>query len=64
VQTELFLFGLRSSSLDVLVSSAKKAILSLDYDWRDQKVFWVSLDSESIKWSSLHQKKTGTLVKG
>ncbi|XP_041720534.1 low-density lipoprotein receptor-related protein 1B isoform X1 [Coregonus clupeaformis] len=64
VQTELFLFGLRSSSLDVLVSSAKKAILSVDYDWRDQRVFWVSLDSESIKWSSLDQKKRGTLFKG
>ncbi|XP_021476797.2 very low-density lipoprotein receptor isoform X2 [Oncorhynchus mykiss] len=64
VQTDLFLVGLRSSSLDVLVSSAKKAILSVDYDWRDQRVFWVSLDSESIKWSSLDQKKRGTLFKG
>ncbi|XP_031686144.1 low-density lipoprotein receptor-related protein 4 isoform X2 [Oncorhynchus kisutch] len=64
VQTDLFLVGLRSSSLYVLVSSAKKAILSVDYDWRDQRVFWVSLDSESIKWSSLDQKKQGTLFKG
>ncbi|XP_029365707.1 very low-density lipoprotein receptor [Echeneis naucrates] len=64
VQTDLFLFGLRSGSLDVLASSAKKSILSLDYDWREQKVFWVSLDSESIRWSSLDQKTTGTLIKG
>ncbi|XP_010875197.2 low-density lipoprotein receptor-related protein 2 isoform X2 [Esox lucius] len=64
VQSELFLLGLRSNSLDVLVSSAKKAILSVDYDWKDQRVFWVSLDSESIKWSSLDQKTKGTLVKG
>ncbi|XP_035591501.2 very low-density lipoprotein receptor-like isoform X3 [Oncorhynchus keta] len=64
VQTDLFLVGLRSSSLDVLVSSAKKAILSVDYDWKDQRVFWVSLDSEGIKWSSLDQKKQGTLFKG
>ncbi|KAM3611767.1 uncharacterized protein V6R79_023929 [Siganus canaliculatus] len=64
VQTDLFLFGLRSGSLDVLSSSAKKAILSLDYNWRDQKVFWVSLDTESIRWSSLDQKTTGTLIKG
>lgn len=64
VQTDLFLVGLRSSSLDVLVSSAKKSIVSVDYDWRDQRVFWVSLDSESIKWSSLDQKKQGTLFKG
>ncbi|XP_049434253.1 very low-density lipoprotein receptor isoform X1 [Epinephelus fuscoguttatus] len=64
VQTDLFMFGLRSGSLDVLSSSAKKAILSLDYDWRDQRVFWVSLDTESIRWSSLDQKTTGTLIKG
>ncbi|CAJ1068342.1 low-density lipoprotein receptor-related protein 2-like isoform X2 [Xyrichtys novacula] len=64
VQTDLLLFGLRSGSLDVLSSSAKKAILSLDYDWREQRVFWVGLDSESIRWSSLDQKTTGTLIKG
>ncbi|XP_068576830.1 very low-density lipoprotein receptor isoform X3 [Cebidichthys violaceus] len=64
VQTDLFLFGLRSGSLDVLSSSAKKAILSLDYDWREQRVFWVSLDTDGIKWSSLDQKTTGTLIKG
>ncbi|XP_070760898.1 very low-density lipoprotein receptor [Enoplosus armatus] len=64
VQTDLFLFGLRSGSLDVLSSPAKKAILSLDYDWREQRVFWVSLDTETIRWSSLDQKTTGTLIKG
>ncbi|XP_034547434.1 low-density lipoprotein receptor-related protein 2-like isoform X2 [Notolabrus celidotus] len=64
VQTDIFLFGLRSGSLDVLSSSAKKAILSLDYDWREQRVFWVGLDSENIRWSSLDQKTTGTLIKG
>ncbi|XP_067377452.1 very low-density lipoprotein receptor [Channa argus] len=64
VQTDLFLVGLHSGSLDVLSSSAKKAILSLDYDWREQRVFWVSLDTESIRWSSLDQKTTGTLIKG
>ncbi|XP_037632667.1 very low-density lipoprotein receptor isoform X1 [Sebastes umbrosus] len=64
VQTDLFMFGLRSGSLDVLSSSAKKAILSLDYDWMEQRVFWVSLDTDSIRWSSLDQKTTGTVVKG
>ena len=64
VQTDLLLFGLRSGSLDVLSSSAKKAILSLDYDWREKRVFWVSLDTESIRWSSLDQKTTGTLIQG
>uniref|UniRef100_A0A3Q3FC24 Very low-density lipoprotein receptor-like n=1 Tax=Kryptolebias marmoratus TaxID=37003 RepID=A0A3Q3FC24_KRYMA len=64
VQTELYLYGLRSKSLDVLSSSAKKAVLSLDYDWRDQKVFWVSVDTETIRWSSMDQKTTGILIKG
>uniref|UniRef100_A0A3B4ZVL7 Very low-density lipoprotein receptor-like n=1 Tax=Stegastes partitus TaxID=144197 RepID=A0A3B4ZVL7_9TELE len=64
VQTDLYLYGLRSASLDVLSSSAKKAILSLDYDWREQKVFWVSVDTESIRWSSLDQKSTGNLITG
>ncbi|KAM7391483.1 hypothetical protein PAMP_022171 [Pampus punctatissimus] len=64
VQTDLFLFGLRSGSLDVLSSSAKKAVLSLDYDWREQRVFWVSLDTESIRWSSLDQKTTGIMISG
>ncbi|XP_054466107.1 low-density lipoprotein receptor-related protein 2 [Anoplopoma fimbria] len=64
VHTDLFLFGLRSGSLDVLSSSAKRAILSLDYDWSEQRVFWVSLDTDSIRWSSLDQKTTGTLIKG
>ncbi|XP_077417010.1 vitellogenin receptor Yl [Vanacampus margaritifer] len=64
VQTDLFLFGLRSGSLDVLSSSAKKAILSLDYDWHERMVFWVSLDTDSIRWSSLEQKITGTLIRG
>ncbi|KAM9744181.1 low-density lipoprotein receptor-related protein 2 [Menidia menidia] len=64
VQTDLYLYGLRSGSLDVLSSSAKKSILSLDYDWRDQRVFWVGVDTETIRWSSLDQKSTGTVVKG
>ncbi|XP_034397679.1 very low-density lipoprotein receptor [Cyclopterus lumpus] len=64
VQTDLFAFGLRSGSLDVLSSSAKKAILSLDYDWREQRVFWVSLDTDGVRWSSLDKKTTGTLIKG
>lgn len=48
----------------MLPSTAKKAILSLDYDWREQKVFWASLDTESIRWSSLDQNTKGTLIRG
>nr|XP_061804188.1 very low-density lipoprotein receptor-like [Nerophis lumbriciformis] len=63
IQTDLFLFGLRTGHLNVL-SSAKKAILSLDYDWHERMVFWVSLDTDSIRWSSMDQKTTGTLITG
>ncbi|XP_061527123.1 LOW QUALITY PROTEIN: very low-density lipoprotein receptor [Phycodurus eques] len=63
VQTDLILFGLHSGSMDVL-SSAKKAVLSLDYDWHERMVFWVSLDTDSIRWSSLDHKTMGTLIRG
>lgn len=48
----------------MLSSSAKKAILSVDYDWKEQRVFWVTVDTDSIRWSSLDNKTTGTLIKG
>lgn len=64
VQTDLLVFGLRSGNIDLLSSSAKKAVLSLDYDWHKRMVFWVSLDTDSIRWSSLEKKTTGTLIGG
>ncbi|KAJ8381103.1 hypothetical protein SKAU_G00018810 [Synaphobranchus kaupii] len=64
VQHELHLFSLRHASLDVLFASGKTVVLSLDYDWRDQTVFWVSQDDESIKWISLNQRHMGTIIKG
>ncbi|MBN3311182.1 LRP4 protein, partial [Amia calva] len=64
IQYELLQYGLRSSSIDVLFSTGKKLVFSLDYDWLEQKLFWVSLDAETIKWTSLDQKQKGTVVKG
>lgn len=64
VLNDLFMLGLRSRNVDILSSSSKKAILSVDYDWSGQRVYWDSLDSESIKWSSLDQRTTGTLIQG
>lgn len=64
IQTDIYLYGLRSHSLVALPSSAKKAVLSLDYDWKGQKVFWVSLEMAAIMWSSLDQKMTGSVIKG
>ncbi|XP_048099723.1 very low-density lipoprotein receptor isoform X2 [Alosa alosa] len=63
VQSELVFLGLRSSSLQVLVSE-KRSILSVDYDWQEQRVFWISPNADSIKWSSLDQKSKGMIIKG
>lgn len=64
IQTDLFVLGLRSGNLDILSSTAKKAVLSVDYDWKEQRVFWVTVETDSIGWSSLDHKTTGTLIKG
>lgn len=64
VQSEVFLLGLRSSSLDVLLSSEKRFVLSLDYDWQKQRVYWINLNTDNIKWLSLDQKSKGTIIKG
>ncbi|KTF92133.1 hypothetical protein cypCar_00012920 [Cyprinus carpio] len=64
VQSEVFLLGLRSSSLDVLLSSEKQFVLSLDYDWQKQRVYWINLNTDNIKYLSLDQKSKGTLIKG
>ncbi|KAM9517802.1 uncharacterized protein ACWYII_044611 isoform 3-T3 [Salvelinus alpinus] len=63
VQYELLVLGLHSSSLSVL-STSQTPVFCVDYDWRDQRVYWVSLEEESIKWTSINTKDTGTLVKG
>ncbi|KAJ8262673.1 hypothetical protein COCON_G00151300 [Conger conger] len=64
VQHDLKLFNLRRASLDVLSTFSKKVVLSLDYDWREWTVFWVSRDADSIRWISLNQKRKGTMIKG
>nr|XP_046146669.1 low-density lipoprotein receptor-related protein 2-like isoform X8 [Oncorhynchus gorbuscha] len=63
VQNELLVLGLHSSSLSLL-STSQTPVFCVDYDWRDQRVYWVSLEEESIKWTSINTKDTGTLVKG
>ncbi|XP_048874547.1 low-density lipoprotein receptor-related protein 2 isoform X29 [Brienomyrus brachyistius] len=62
-RSELLLLGLRSGNLEVLLSS-KTPIFSVDYDWKEDKVFWVSLEEESIRWMSLDQQIKGFIIKG
>ncbi|RXM92490.1 Low-density lipoprotein receptor-related protein 6 [Acipenser ruthenus] len=63
VQFDLLLYGLRSFKEDVLTFTGKKIIFSVDYDWKEKKVFWLSLDAESIKWITMDKKNKGTIVK-
>ncbi|KAL2087738.1 hypothetical protein ACEWY4_016566 [Coilia grayii] len=64
VQSELVLLGLRSGDKQVLLAPGKRPIFSVDFDWKEQRAYWVSLDEESIKWAARNDKSTGTLVRG
>ncbi|XP_076020346.1 uncharacterized protein LOC143011376 [Genypterus blacodes] len=64
VQSELLLLGVHSATLRIL-SSANRPVLSLDYDWAQQRVYWLSPDYESIRWASVkNSNNTGTFIKG
>lgn len=56
--------GLRSGDKQVLLAPGKKPIFSVDFDWKEQRAYWVSLDEESIKWADRKDKYMGTLVRG
>lgn len=57
--------GLRSSNMQMLLPLGQKPIFTLDYDLREQRVFWACLQEESIKYA-VHGEKgiIKTLVKG
>lgn len=65
VQYEVLFIGLISSNMQMLLPPGQKPIFSIDYDWMDQRVFWVCLQEESIKYA-VHGEKghIKTLVKG
>ncbi|XP_042311579.1 low-density lipoprotein receptor-related protein 2-like isoform X2 [Sceloporus undulatus] len=65
IQFDLILYGLRSMKEDVILTTDKNFIIfSIDYDLVEQKVFWMDLNAESIKWMETKSKQRGTLVKG
>ncbi|XP_073399955.1 low-density lipoprotein receptor-related protein 2-like isoform X1 [Dendrobates tinctorius] len=65
VQFDLLIYKLRSLDEEVLVSTDKSSmIFSVDYDIMDQKIFWMDLNAESVKWLTLGTNEKGTLVKG
>ncbi|KAI5101719.1 low-density lipoprotein receptor-related protein 2 [Silurus meridionalis] len=63
IQSDVFLFSLGSSSLEVL-SSETQPVLSVDYEWKEQKVYWINSEAESVMWTTLDQKNRGTLIRG
>lgn len=36
----------------------------LDYDWKEQVIFWSDTYSESINWIKMDQNDQGMLIKG
>ncbi|KAJ7335677.1 hypothetical protein JRQ81_013618 [Phrynocephalus forsythii] len=65
IQFDLILYGLRSMKEDLILTTDKNLIIfSIDYDLVEQKIFWMELNAESIKWMNLKSKQQGTLVKG
>ncbi|XP_069482622.1 low-density lipoprotein receptor-related protein 4-like [Ambystoma mexicanum] len=65
IQFDLILYGLRSLKEDIVISIEKNLmIFSIDYDFIEQKIFWMDLNAESIKWVTVDTKSKGTLVKG
>lgn len=65
VQFDLITYGLRSMKEDVLLTTDKNLIIfSIDYDLVEQKVFWMDLNAESIKWLNMRNNQRGTLMKG
>ncbi|XP_059400694.1 low-density lipoprotein receptor-related protein 2-like [Carassius carassius] len=63
-QNELLKLGLRSSSIQALTTAGRKPIFSLDYDLKEQRVYWVSLEEERIKYA-FHGEKDNiqTIIK-
>ncbi|XP_003224687.3 low-density lipoprotein receptor-related protein 1B [Anolis carolinensis] len=65
IQYDLILYGLRNMKENVILTADKNFIIfSIDYDLVEQKIFWMDLNAESIKWMNTKSKQRGTLVKG
>lgn len=63
IQSDILLLGLSSSSVGVLLTE-KQPVPSLDYDWKEQKVYWVNMEAKAVMWTTLDQRSRGTLIRG
>lgn len=64
VQSELLLLGVHSGSLRLLLT-ARRPVFSLDYNWEQQRIYWLSPDYQSIHWTDTRSPDNKrTLIKG
>ncbi|XP_028318085.1 low-density lipoprotein receptor-related protein 2 isoform X3 [Gouania willdenowi] len=64
VQSELLQLGVHSGTLRRL-STVSRPVFSLDFDWTQRRVYWLSPDYQSIRWAEMKNPNTkGTLIKG
>ncbi|KAF7236463.1 Low-density lipoprotein receptor-related protein 4 [Varanus komodoensis] len=65
VQFDLIQYGLRTMDEDIILTTEKDFIIfSIDFDLVEQKIYWMDLSAESIKWMNTKTMQKGTLVKG
>lgn len=64
VQSELLLLGTHSGALRLLLTT-RRPVFSLDYNWEQQRVYWLSPDYQSIHWIDMRSPDSKrTLIKG
>lgn len=64
VQSELLLLGIHSGALRLLLTT-KRPVFSLDYDWEQQRIYWLSPDYQSIHWTDMRSPDSKRmLIKG
>uniref|UniRef100_H2M6N9 Uncharacterized protein n=1 Tax=Oryzias latipes TaxID=8090 RepID=H2M6N9_ORYLA len=63
VTSDLLLLGVHSGSLKLL-STANRPVFSVDYDWAQRRVYWLSPTFQSIRWADMKNSNKGTLIKG
>ncbi|XP_032874686.1 very low-density lipoprotein receptor-like [Amblyraja radiata] len=61
---DVLLYRLHGGKKDIISAIAKSIMFPLDYDWKEQVIFWIDTYSESINWIKMDQNDQGMLIKG
>ncbi|XP_062925176.1 low-density lipoprotein receptor-related protein 8-like [Mobula hypostoma] len=64
IHHDILLHGLHSEKKSIISAITKSIMFPLDYDWKEQVIFWADTYSKSINWMTLNQRDKGTLIKG